>query len=76
MSPAAVSDLALEIHAKSVCKDASLAETKDAVRQKLDLPAGEDIKLSRIESGVHIDLDDGKTRCSSRKSMSYMSCRR
>ena len=44
----------------------SLEQTKEAVRHKLKLPAGEDIKLARIESGVHIDLEDGETRESSR----------
>lgn len=46
-------------------KDISFAETKEAVRLKLGLPAGEQIKLARIEGGVHyIDLDDGKMRLS------------
>lgn len=45
-------------------KDVSLSETKQAVRLKLKLPVGEDIRLTRIESGAHIDLDDGKMRLS------------
>ncbi|KAH9830831.1 uncharacterized protein C8Q71DRAFT_323919 [Rhodofomes roseus] len=41
-----------------IFRDATLSETKDAVRQKLKWPAHEEISLARIEDGRHIDLDD------------------
>jgi len=41
-----------------IFRDATLSQTKDAVRQKLKLPADKDIQLARIENGKRIDLDD------------------
>lgn len=41
-------------------EDASLEVTKSVVRNKLKLPAHEDIALARIEDGRKIDLEDGE----------------
>ncbi|KAH9910542.1 uncharacterized protein B0H18DRAFT_1068146 [Fomitopsis serialis] len=41
-----------------IFRDATLSQTKDAVRQKLKLSADKAIQLARIENGKRIDLDD------------------